>query len=396
MNLQSELWSGLKFTGRLRAYENADTWYPSWAADGQLYSPYTDGEVGGVRTLSTWNANTPPGAEWDAELTEFFGPLGVGGSQSKPDRATTTGNAVLIGDSPWDLTIQALPPTPTITPRFHGLYPAGSLCYRGHWYYLSYYVQRWLNPAGERITYELGPVAGCRISADNGRSWTPSPLDDERPLFPERGRAAGEAPIRLGAPHFVDFGRDMEHSPDGHAYLVGHGTDDLAGIANWCSGDAAFLARVRPSPATINDPHAYSFFAGTDAGGAPRWSADFRDIRPILRWPGHCGIVNMTYHPGLRRYFAFLCVGPARGCYGETDTWIVEAPQPWGPFRTVGYWPRFGSQAYFVCVPSKFLSPDNTTLVLFWSANWTWKGTTSNPPGSRYALCAGEFQLRHV
>jgi len=135
VNLQSELWSGLKFTGRLSAYENADTWYPSWAADGQLYSPYADGGVGGKYLLSTWSLNTPPGAEWDAELTEFFGPLGVGGSQSKPERTTITGNAVLIGDSPWDLTIQALPPT--------------------------------------------------------------SPLDDERPLFPERGRAAGQAPIRF-------------------------------------------------------------------------------------------------------------------------------------------------------------------------------------------------------
>jgi hypothetical protein len=28
---------GIEFTGRHREYTNADTWYPSWAADGHLY-----------------------------------------------------------------------------------------------------------------------------------------------------------------------------------------------------------------------------------------------------------------------------------------------------------------------------------------------------------------------
>jgi len=32
----------LAFTGRYANYTNADTWYPSWASDGALYSPWTD------------------------------------------------------------------------------------------------------------------------------------------------------------------------------------------------------------------------------------------------------------------------------------------------------------------------------------------------------------------
>ena len=27
--------------------------------------------------------------------------------------------------------------------------------------------------------------------------------------------------VKFGAPHFVDFGQELEHSPDGKAYLVG-------------------------------------------------------------------------------------------------------------------------------------------------------------------------------
>ena len=36
---------GISFTGRNKTYEGADTWYPSWASDDRLYSPFTDGSV---------------------------------------------------------------------------------------------------------------------------------------------------------------------------------------------------------------------------------------------------------------------------------------------------------------------------------------------------------------
>jgi len=43
--------TGIVFTGRYAQYGHADTWYPSWAADGNLYSPWTDGEVNGITHL---------------------------------------------------------------------------------------------------------------------------------------------------------------------------------------------------------------------------------------------------------------------------------------------------------------------------------------------------------
>src|SRR5260370_38846051 len=39
----SQTLRGLSFTGRYRNGTQADTWYPAWAADGNLYSPWTDG-----------------------------------------------------------------------------------------------------------------------------------------------------------------------------------------------------------------------------------------------------------------------------------------------------------------------------------------------------------------
>ena len=40
--------TGIFFTGRHSDYRCGDTWYPCWASDGNLYSPWTDGETDGV------------------------------------------------------------------------------------------------------------------------------------------------------------------------------------------------------------------------------------------------------------------------------------------------------------------------------------------------------------
>ena len=40
--------AGIEFTGRHSDYRCGDTFYPSWASDGNLYSPWTDGKTDGV------------------------------------------------------------------------------------------------------------------------------------------------------------------------------------------------------------------------------------------------------------------------------------------------------------------------------------------------------------
>ncbi|MHC4362571.1 MAG: hypothetical protein ACYSTZ_07075, partial [Planctomycetota bacterium] len=39
---------GIRFSGRHSDYTCGDTWYPSWASDGNLYSPWTDGKTDGM------------------------------------------------------------------------------------------------------------------------------------------------------------------------------------------------------------------------------------------------------------------------------------------------------------------------------------------------------------
>ena len=44
----------IAFTGSHASYTDADTWYPSWASDGNLYLPWTDGLIGDEECIS-WN-----------------------------------------------------------------------------------------------------------------------------------------------------------------------------------------------------------------------------------------------------------------------------------------------------------------------------------------------------
>lgn len=157
----------------------------------------------------------------------------------------------------------------------------------------------------------LGPMPGFQISRGYGKTREPSPLTPEKPLFPEPRQFLG--PVKIGAPHFVDFGKNMEHSPDGKAYLLGMGAEendpaprpcikpgppgetfqavegctDKFAHANlsWITADQVYLARVKPSPETINNIETWEFFAGHDVAGQPVWTNNFNDPLRASRMP---------------------------------------------------------------------------------------------------------------
>jgi hypothetical protein len=363
--------TGIEFTGRHSDYRCGDTWYPSWATDGNLYSPWTDGTTDGVES-------------------------GSGGKNA------TTGNAVMIGDDPLRLSVKnTSPPQPASPKPYKGRYPCGSLVYNGIWYYGTYC----LGPSGrvehEGFTYNwpvLGPMPGFRISRDFGKTWTPSPLSPDTPLFPEPKEFMG--PVKMGCPHFVDFGRNMAHSPDGRAYLVGVGAeenDPKPRYANlsWITGDQVYLARVTPAPENINDVSKYEFFAGHDPQSRPVWTHDFARIKPLLDWNNNMGCATVTYDPPLKKYL--MCVTDGWPTCGKMSSYVLEADVITGPWRLVVYMKDFGEQGYFLNFPSKFISPDGRTLWLCYSANFApnWNGMKLrvNPPGGRYGLCLHEVRL---
>lgn len=365
---KSDVIVALGFTGRHAEYANADTWYPSWAADGNLYSPWTDGNVNGL------------------------------GSDSAGKNATT-GFATIIGDDPLKLQVvdqgvYKSDPTP-----YAGRYPCGSLVYNGVWYYGTYC----LHPDGtvphEGTNYNwpwLGPFVGFRYSTNLGKSWVQTPCTPEKPLFGEIG-LQGE-PVKIGTPHFVDFGKNLKHSPDGKAYLVAHGasTGENRRFAydSWITGDEVYLIRVTPGIEKMNDASHYEFYAG-DLNGQPVWSHDFKQIRPIAAWRDNMGCVTMTYNAPLKKYL--MCVTDGGNTVSYFNTYVLESDHITGPWKLASYLRHFGEQAYFVNIPSKFIGQDGRSLWLCYAANFSqgWNGVRfhSHPEGSRYGMCLQEVRL---
>jgi hypothetical protein len=377
--------TGIEFLGIHSDYRLADTWYPSWATDGNLYSPWTDGDVHGE------------GSSSDAIATDA---KGFGGFRLVAGKATT-GQAVMIGDDPLRLTVKSLGKVQADPHPYGGRYPCGTLVYRGVWYYGTYC----LAPAGQTrfgdTDYNwpwLGPLVGFRVSTDLGRTWKETPHTPSNPLFGETGMWGH--PIKIGAPHFVDFGKDMEQSPDGKAYLLATGAelnDAKPRFANlsWITGDQIYLLRVTPSPETINDAKAYEFYAGRDARDRPQWTREFERIKPLMEWNNNMGCVTATWVAPLKRFLMFVTDG-GNTCT-RMNTYALEAPELTGPWRLVTYMKDFGQQAYFVNLPSKFISADGRTAWLCYSGNfapdWNGEKIRANPPGTRYGLVLQKIRL---
>ena len=360
--------TGIAFTGRHTRYGNADTWYPSWAANGNLYSSWTDGRVNHVKSIS-------------------LGP--------KP----TTGYATILGDDPLHLEITDVGTYPGNPAPYEGRYPCANLIYNGVWYYGTYCVTN-SDPSPKRFANwdVLGPFVGFRYSADYGKSWHDTSHTPSHPLFGEPARKGGK--LKMGAPHFVDFGKNMQYSPDGRAYLVAHGAVDpdpqpRYGNLSWISGDRIYMARVEPGIHNVDNRARYEFFAGYDGRGQAVWTREFSKIKPLVDWNNNCGCVTMTYNAPLKKYM--MCITDGGNGIAKFHTYIVESEHVAGPWKLVVYMHDFGEQAYFVNIPSKFISPDGRTAWLCYAANYTngYLDTPNRdiPPGGGYAMTLQEVKF---
>ena len=380
---QSTSFTGIGFTGRHAAYTGADTWYPSWASDGHLYSPWTDG-----------NIDWPPEEGWDP--TNFQCSSDGRNPTNKGSGLAGTGQARIEGDDPLHLTVVNLGISYASPAPYGGRYPSATLVHDGIWYYGTYCLDETerKTPDGRNLNWDvLGPFVGFRISRDFGQTWEETPHTPAHSLFGEAGKDGGK--VKIGPAHVVDFGRNNEHAPDGKMYLVSQGATRPDANLSWISGDQVYLVRVTPSPATVNDASQYEFFGGHDAQGQPVWTRDFGQIRPLVEWVNRVGTVTVTYNAPLGKYL--MCVVDGWPTVDPFSTWLLEADAITGPWRLITYLKEFGNQAYFVNIPAKFIAADGRTAWLCYSANFTnlafGTSWTVDPPGSKYALCLHEFQL---
>jgi len=182
-------------------------------------------------------------------------------------------------------------------------------------------------------------------SSDHGSTWTWSTW-----RFAE-----------LGYPCFLNFGRNYAGARDGYVYVYSPDTQSA-----YNETDTVVLARVPVE--RITDKNAYEFYTGAGTNGEPNWSGDIRRRQAVFTSPGGCNRLDVTYNAPLGCYFLVMRSRAQAG--GKDQFSIYDAPEPWGPWRTVFYTENWdidpGESAH---IPSKWISPDGKTCHLVFAGS---------------------------
>lgn len=355
---------GIAFQGRASTAHFCDTWMPTWASDGSMYSPWQDGVL----------------------LTPPF--VNMGGWHAG-DATALNGWARIVGDDPQDLLIPNAGELAGPRGNWSGRYPAGMFAKDGVVYY-GVRSTAVYDPAGNLSTdpntnyrYASGTFIGFYTSTDGGGSWSASP-DAGSPLFNEQ--TGGNQRLKFGQPYLVDHGRNQQHSPDGRVYFVSSGSTDTSAATDHLNDDQVYLCRVSASVGGINNPANWQFWNGSG------WTSTLSSAQPIFEWRNHVSGATMTWNAGLGKYLMLLyrngyTVTGTKTDFGEFDTYILESASMTGPWKLVHYLPSFGKQGYYPNLPSKFLSDDGRNGWMWFGANFSPWDREQDPPGSGYHLC---------
>ena len=166
----------------------------------------------------------------------------------------------------------------------------------------------------------------------------------------------------FGYSTFLNFGNNYAGARDNFVYIYSH--DDGSAYK---SSDRMVLARVPED--RIRDRDAYEFFTGVDTSGRPLWTIDIGRRGAVFVNPGKCYRSGISYNPGLKRYL-WCQVVPGGDTRHEGGFGIYEAPEPWGPWRTVYYTRKWdtgpGETSSF---PVKWMGEDGRICYLLFSGD---------------------------
>ncbi len=170
----------------------------------------------------------------------------------------------------------------------------------------------------------------------------------------------------FGAPTFLNFGRAYAGARDEYVYVYSNDCDTA-----YEAGDRMVMARVPKNE--IRDRDAYEFFQGLDTQGQPLWTRDIHDRGAVFVHTGRCYRSGISYNAGLQRYLWCQILPEStdsRGPRYQGGFGIYEAPEPWGPWRTVFFtetWDMGPGESS--SLPAKWMSDDGHACHLLFSGD---------------------------
>jgi hypothetical protein len=308
---------------------DGDTWAPTWAGNGYLYSPSNDSSGFHSAPKANIAFNRIDGNDPRHLGGKTINPMLPYGKEGKrgPDGCT------------WK--------------------SSGCACIDGVLYWVIA-RHRYGEESGDPHRRQTAQNASIIKSVDYGRTWTRSEtLNYHAPMFPGR---------RFATPYFIEFGRNgvAPRNVEDYVYAISNN-------GFWDCGDDMIVGRVARRDIGGLKAADWEFFTG-GSGDAGSWTGDMDRAEPILRGPGKFGMTGATY---LHRYERYLMIGwyyPAGGgkmAGAATHTvWdFYEAPRPWGPWTNVGSYDSKPSGYYSPQVCQKFQTAEQ--VYAFTAGNWS-------------------------
>lgn len=350
-------------TGSWVTYANSpgDTWFNTWADDGNIYA--TSNDTAGFN--NTCNS--------DLAINELSG----------DDPNTLTAPFVNC------MTSYGLQGDYTQYPDGHSWKTGGILSLDG----VLYLVVARQTGAGTNAYptgLQVSENASIVKSSDHGRTWTNSfgTVNDPNGAAPPYDNSAGRVAAmfpgqRFAVPFFITYGQDdnvASTADGGDRYVYAVSNDGYA-----YNGNQLYLGRVRRDQIGDLNVGEWQFYTGQPGGDGANdanWSSDLAQAQSILSAPNDISQPEITYIPALHRYimasFTYATADGAWPYNGETAHTIwdfYQSATPWGS------WSKFSSQDttpygwYDPTFVAKFSAMQGLSQTIFTSGDFT------NPSG---------------
>jgi hypothetical protein len=303
----------------LREAVGSDLWPLTWAADGNLYGAWGDG--GGFQ-----------GADRVGRVS-----LGWARISGFPMAANPP---AIVGQNTWGLAPEYAETAATFGGKVFTEISVGGVIYA--------YGGLWTraNTPDPVHRYASGPWSTLIWSADLAKTW----------------QVASWTNYTLGT--FLQFGKDYAGALDSYVYTYYHRTHD---------SNHLYLRRVQKNQLTADpgEVGVYQYLTGVDARGtATGWSTLEVNAGAVFFDPNGTD-AEVVYDAPIGRFL--LTSGHNPGAEDATmsagQVGIFEAPHPWGPWATVGYyddWGNLGPESFGdylgLHLPTKWMSADGQTL----------------------------------
>ena len=213
---------------------------------------------------------------------------------------------------------------------------------------ISGILYMWVSPGSNTTGYT---EARLHLSTDHGASWMTANwafVKDEGLIFPT----------------FAQYGKDYTGARDSYVYIYANHLKNDAKLGIQIPGEIALIRVPRDS---LMDRATYEFFSGFDQLQNPMWDKNVINRQPVFNnvIGGVGWNTSVSFNSGLGKYI--LITEHTESFKGNIG--IFEAPEPWGPWKTILYDMAFGnpvisSSTFFWNFSNKWLSSDGRDFVL--------------------------------